>query len=184
MEDDKIVGLFLERDEMAIAQTSEKYGPAILKLSKRITGSEGAADECLNDTLLSLWKNIPPALPRSLGAYALKTARNLSFKRLRHDLAEKRSINSQLPLDELEAAICDEKAYEAFSDAELSAALDGFLRSLSPEARAVFLKRYFFADTVPEIAKDLGISQSKVNSILWRARNKLKAALGRKGAEK
>ena len=182
LEDEKIVELYLKRSELAIDSTQQRYGALLLRVAKKITGSEDDAAECLNDALLNLWQNIPPARPRNLRAYACKVIRNLAFKRLTYKLAEKRNVNCDLPLDELEAVLTDGEADAQYQNVDFSMVLDSFLRSLKPESRVVFLKRYFFMDSVPEIAKDLKMSQSKVNSLLWRARNKLKNDLYEKGA--
>ncbi len=182
LEDEKIVGLFFERNEKALRETEASCGALLRKTAKAILESDSDVEECLNDTLLSLWQNIPPAVPKSLRAYACKVIRNLAFKRLEYGLALKRSINSELPLDELEAVLFDLKTENEFSDVEFTLTLDSFLGSLSAESRAVFLKRYFFCDTVPQIAQDLCISESKVNSLLYRARKKLRSVY-EKGAE-
>ena len=183
MEDEKIVELYLQRSEFAIEATQQSYGNLLITVAKKITKSDDDAAECLNDALLNLWNNIPPARPQNLRAYSCKVVRNLAFKRLTYKLAEKRSVNSELPLDELEAVLPDGDADAQFQDIDFSLLLDRFLRGLKPESRVVFLKRYFFMDTVPEIAKDLKMSESKVNSLLWRARNKLKKDLYEKGAK-
>ena len=184
MEDEKIIELFLQRSESAVAEMSAKYGALLRSVAKNITGSDTDAEECLNDALMNLWQNIPPSIPECLRAYSCKVVRNLALKRLTYSLAEKRSRSSELPLDELEAVMPDSTAGDAFDNIDFSLFLDGFLRTLSSESRVVFLKRYFFMDTVPEIAGDLGISESKVKSILWRARKKLKNTIYAKGANR
>lgn len=181
MDDERIIGLYRERDENAIRLTEERYGAVLLKTAREIVGSADA-DECLNDALLSLWQSIPPAEPKSLRSYACKVIRNLAIKRLEYSLAQKRSQNANTPLDELEAVISDTGAEERYSDIEFRDSLEAFLKKLSREARTVFLKRYFFCDSVPEIAHDLGISESKVNSLLHRTRKRLRAFY-EKGAE-
>lgn len=181
MEDIKIIELFEQRDESAISEVSEKYGTLLKSVAKKITESDADAEECLSDALLRLWQSIPPAKPESLRSYSCKVIRNLALKRLTYNLADKRSANLELPLDELEAVLQDDAAKDAFDSVDFSILLDSFLHSLSQEARVVFLKRYFFMDTVPEISRDLGISESKVKSLLWRARNKLRNTIYRKG---
>ena len=181
MEDEKIVKLFLQRSESAVTEMSEKYGTLLKSVAKKILGSDSDAEECLNDTLLRLWQSIPPAEPASMRAYSCKVVRNIALKRLTYNLAKKRSQNQELPLDELEAVLYDDEAGEAYREIDFSLLLQGFLRTLTPQARVVFLKRYFFMDTVPEISRDLGISESKVKSLLWRARNKLRNTIYKEG---
>ena len=181
MEDREIIELFERRDERALIELDKKYGALLKSVAKKITENESDADECLSDAMMRLWSHIPPARPENLRAYSCKVIRNLAIKRLTHDLAEKRSRNAELPLSELEAVIPDGAAEEALAQIDFSILLDGFLRSLNPESRVVFLKRYFFHDSIPEISMDLGISESKVKSLLWRARAKLKKTIGEKG---
>lgn len=175
MEDKRIVELYFARDELAVSATQEKYGTLLKSIAIKILGESESAEECLNDVYLALWNSVPPESPENLRAYSCKIVRNFAFKRLRYDLAEKRSVHSQVPLDELEAALSDGTAHNAFEDTDFSITVNEFLGELKPESRKVFLKRYFFFDTVPEIAHDLGISESKVKSLLFRARSKFKS---------
>lgn len=181
MEDEKIIELFLHRNESALTEISKKYGALLFGVAKKLLENETDAEECVNDALLRLWQSIPPAEPKSIRAYSCKVVRNQALKRLQYNLAWKRSINSELPLDELEAVLPDFMAGDEIERVDFSLLLDGFLRSLSTESRVVFIKRYFFMDTVPEIAKDLKMSESKVKSLLWRARNKLRNTIYKEG---
>lgn len=182
MEDKKIVELYFSRSEFAITATQEKYGALLLGLAKKITGSEVDAEECVNDALLGLWNSIPPAEPENLRAYVCKVVRNLSLKRLSYNLAEKRSANVEMPLSELEEVLPDGAARDALDMVDFGLLLNGFLAELKPEARMIFTQRYFFFDTIPEIAEDLGVSQNKVKSSLRRTRNKFKNYLSTKGS--
>ena len=182
MEDEKIVSMFLLRDEQAVAAANDKYGKLLCGIASRILDSQSDAEECLNDSLLALWNSIPPNQPDDLRSYACKIIRNLSLKRLSYNLAEKRSQNAGVPLTELEAVLPDESALEALRRVDLSIVVDEFLKTQPPEARAVFIRRYFFFDSVGEIARSIGISESKVKSALFRTRNKLKKCLDMKGS--
>lgn len=184
MEDQKIIGLFFQRDESALFITQKKYGKILSALARRITGNETDAEECLNDTLLGLWNHIPPANPQNLRAYACKVIRNLAFKRLSYNLAEKRSVNSQVSLDELEASLSDGASIGEFENVDFSVLFNSFLRELKPESRVVFLKRYYFLDSEAEIAADLGMSLSKVKALLFRARKKFKNDIYKEVSEK
>ena len=181
MEDEKIVRLYLARDELAITETQKKYGTLLFGIAKRILGTDIDAEECLNDTLLGTWDSIPPAEPDNLRAYVCKIVRNLSIKRLNYNLAEKRSVNSEVSLDELEAVLPDGAALKELESIDLSILLDGFLRTLNSETRAVFVRRYFFFDSISDIAADFGLSKSNVKTSLWRTRNKFKVYLQEKG---
>ena len=120
MEDEKITDLFLQRSESAIGLMQEKYGDLLLNVAKKITGSDIDAKECLNDALLRLWQSIPPAHPKNLRAYSCKVVRNLAFKRLTYSLAEKRNVNSELPLNELEAVLPDTATDDAIQNIDFS----------------------------------------------------------------
>ena len=182
LEDEKIVGLYFARDELAITETQKKYGTLLFGIAKRILGADIDAEECLNDALLGTWNSIPPAEPDNLRAYVCKIVRNLSVKRLNYNLAEKRSVNSEVSLDELEAVLPDGAALEELERIDLSIILDSFLRTLSPETRAVFVRRYFFFDSISDIAADLGLSKGSVKTSLWRTRSKFKEYLQEKGS--
>ena len=182
MDDKRIVELYFARDELAVSATREKYGTLLRSIAVKILGESGATEECLNDVYLALWNSIPPESPENLRAYSCKIVRNLAFKSLRYDLAEKRSVHSQVSLDELEASLSDGASQDAFENVDFSISINEFLGELKPQSRKVFLKRYFFFDTVPEIARDLGMSESKVKSLLFRARNKFKSHILRKEA--
>ena len=177
MEDGSIIELFEERSELALKETESKYGRLILGLSRRITGSESDAEECLNDSLLALWNSIPPAKPDNLCAFVSKIARNCALGKLDYSLAQKRSKNSSVPIEELEALLFDESAQRALERVDLKLLLDGFLRGLKKDERVMFLKRYYFFDSVPEIAEDMGVKESRVNSQLFRTREKLRKYL-------
>ena len=181
LEDSEILGLFWQRSESALAEVLKKYGKMLLHIAERIAGNKTAAEECLDDTLMALWRNIPPARPENLQAYSCKIVRNLAFKRLNYELAQKRSINASVPIEELEAAVSDVGAEYELQRSEVLAIIDELLGRLSAEARAVFLKRYYFMDTVSEISQDLRISEAKVKSILVRSRKKLAEIIRQKG---
>lgn len=179
MNDEEIVELYFARDELAVQSTREKYGGLMLSLAEKTLDGQDA-EECLNDALLALWNSIPPNRPKSLKAYACKIIRNLSFKRLHYNLAQKRTAASEISLDELEASLADSFSEARFNDLEFVEFINGFVKGLNPEMRAVFIKRYFFLDTLPQIAKDLDINEDKVRSMLFRARKRLKRIMTEK----
>lgn len=179
MDDGEIIRLFELRDERAIPEIKEQYGRLMVKIAENITGNPGDAEECLNDSLLGLWNAIPPAKPENLRAYACKTARTAALKRLEYLSAGKRRDEKKLPLSELEAVLGDERSVREADEVEFRVSVDGFLEKLSKEQRTVFLKRYFFYDTVPQIAGDMKISEAKVKSMLHRLGIKFREYLKR-----
>lgn len=175
VEDKQIIELYFARDELAVSATQEKYGGLLSGIALKILGESQAAEECINDAYLSLWRTIPPESPENLRAYSCKIVRNTAFNQLRYSLAEKRSVHSEISLDELEETLSDGISPQAFENVDFSIVVNEFLEGLKPEARKVFLKRYFFLDTIPQIAADMGISESKVKSLLFRARARFKS---------
>lgn len=182
MEDEKIIELFEARDERAVSAVKEKYGGLMLGVSMRILRSSADAEECLNDALMALWKSVPPEKPDSLRAYALRLTRNISLNRLNYNLADKRSGNMQIPLSELEMTLPDGDARSELDSIDFKLLLDGFLRGLKAEQRVIFTRRYFFFDSIGDIARELGISESKVKSSLMRLRKRFKSWLCGKGS--
>ncbi len=178
--DRDIVELFLKRDEKAIEETEQKYSRLCFGISKNILSDESDAEECVNDTYLALWNSIPPKEPKSLMAYAAKVARNLSLKRLEYNCAKKRCADP-VPLHELEDIIADEAAIADHTEEDLGTIINGFLLTQKEDVRNVFLRRYWFFDSIESIAERYSFSESKVKSMLFHTRHKLKIYLKDKG---
>lgn len=184
MKDEQIIALFEARSADAIEQTRIKYGPLCRSLAGKLLHSEEDVEECLNDTYLALWNAIPPAKPAPLSAYLAKITRNLALKKLEHQTAEKRDRNATLSFDELDECLSAPGDREQAVDAiVLRQAITDFLQDQSKENRCIFLRRYFFFDSVKEIARRYGLSESKVKSSLLRTRNKLRTYLIQEGFE-
>lgn len=182
MEDAQIVRLYQDRDPEAIEQTKQKYGSLFQTIAQRLLQSHEEAEECVNDTYLALWESIPPAAPSPLSAYAAKITRNLAMKRLEHLTAAKRSTEATLSFDELSECLpSSDDLAQYMHSLDLRNALTRFLQAQDAESRCIFLRRYFFFDSVKEIALRYGMSQSKVKSKLMRTRNKLKVHLIQEG---
>ena len=182
MEDEAIIGLFFGRDESALGELQQKYGRMLDSIARGITGDEFDAEECVNDTYLAAWRQIPPDRPQNLPAYLCRIVRNLSCHVLDRRRAQKRTAEL-LPLtDELAEVLPSGESVSASLEArELSAAIDRFMRTLSAEARMVFVRRYFYADTVAAISELTGMSESKITSALFRTRKKLRSYLESEG---
>lgn len=183
MTDESIVDLYFSRSESAIAETERAYGRYLSAVARGILGSDADAEEIVNDTYLKAWNAIPPERPHTLKRFLAGITRQLSINRLEQRTAEKRGGGQYvLVLDELAECIPD-RASDPIDRVALETALNAFLRSLSPEMRRVFIRRYYRLTPVARIAKDLAISESKVKSILMRARSKLKEQLIKEGFE-
>ena len=183
MHDHQIVDLFLRRDETAITLTGEKYGKRLRALALNITNDLQAAEECENDTYVQAWNSIPPHEPRDyLFAFLARITRHISLNRCRERSRLKRSAHLCELTAEMEQCIPAPDDLQCRLDSmELSEAINGFLASLSEEKRAVFLRRYWFLDSIEAIAQRFSLSQSKVKTMLFRTRNQLRDYLEQEG---
>ena len=181
MDDHQIVDLFWARSESAISEASKKYGRYCHSIALNIVANAGDAEECVNDTLLQAWNSMPENRPALLSAYLGKITRNLALNRFRKRKAEKRGGGEmELILHELEDCLPAQNSVEdALERAYLAKLISHFLRTLSDEKMTVFVRRYWYADSIASISAHCGISESKIKSILFRCRNKLKAYLER-----
>ncbi|MBQ2676531.1 MAG: RNA polymerase sigma factor [Clostridia bacterium] len=185
MDDKQIIGLYLKRNEAAISETQNKYGRYCHYIAYNILGSDQDAEECVNDTCHKVWYSIPPEQPHNFSAFIAKITRNLALDKYRKYAAKKR-IDSQtaLALDELSECIPSPCDVESVADKmDLSDALSRFIKSLSPQSRKVFVRRYWYLSSIKEIAEDYNISESKVKMLLLRTRNKLKLFLEKEGVQ-
>lgn len=182
MEDRKIIELYVHRDEKAITETSHKYGPYCFSIANRILNNKEDSDECVNDTWLKAWNLIPPTIPKYLHLFLAKLTRNLSFDKYRMEHAKKRGGGElSLVMDELEEVIADSGNVEAeYERKELAGIINGYLHSLPDRECNIFLRRYFYMETVKEIAKRYALSESNVSMTLSRTRKKLKEFLEKK----
>ena len=183
MEDSKIVDLYWNRDQEAIAQTADKYGKYCTAIAKNILGNEEDAKECVNDTYLQAWNAMPDMRPAVLSTFLGKITRNLAFNRYKHHHAKKRG-GSEIPLvlDELSDCISGTNTVEQEANyLELVRAIDKFLDALSPKKRKLFVCRYWYADSIAKIARQQGMKETAVSMTLSRIRNDLKEYLEKGG---
>lgn len=183
MEDSEIITLYWERNPDAISETATKYGSYCKSIARNILGSEEDAEECLNDTYLNAWNSMPPHRPNLLSAYLGKITRNLSFDKFRRHRAAKRGGGEmELVLEELSECIPgEENVWQKIEKQELVHAINGFLTTLPQEKCSIFLCRYWYAASVPEIAKRFGKTEGNVSVLLNRMRGKLKNYLTERG---
>ena len=168
MEDSEIVELYWRRDEAAIRETRRKYGGYLAKIARSILSSREDGEEVVNDTCLRAWNAIPPSRPDSLSAYLGKIARRLSIDALSLSELEECVPGGAGPEERLELSL-------------LAQAINGYLRTLAPQARSAFIGRYFYLDSLKEVASHLGMSESKAKSMLYRVRQGLKTYLTQEG---
>lgn len=181
MDDRHILRLLLSRAEQAIEALASSYGKRLYGIAMNILGSSRDAEECVNDTYLALWNAIPPEEPDPLCAYAYRVGRNTALKRLRSNTAQLRNSAYDLSLEELAGCIPDNSLWEQLEARELGRMLDRFLDTLSKENRTVFLRRYWFGDSVKDIARSLGLKEATVSARLSRTRAALRHYLNKEG---
>ncbi|MBQ8550297.1 MAG: RNA polymerase sigma factor [Clostridia bacterium] len=183
MDDLQIVDLFWRRDESAVTETDTKYGRYLKKISYNILSQDEDVNECVNDTYMRAWNTMPSERPSKLGVYLGRIVRGLSIDLLRKKGAEKRGGKQYLlSLSELEECVDGApSAEDKLNEKLLGEAISRYLYSLPAESRTVFVCRYFFCDSIEEIAKCKGCSQSKIKSLLFRTRKGLKAFLESEG---
>ncbi len=182
LEDREIISLFFERSEQAIAELERKYGAAVRKTASHILSSRQDVEECANDTWLGVWNAIPPQRPDSLIAFVCKITRNLATWKYHSNTAQKRNGRYDLVLDELEECIPSAVNVETeYEEKELSAAITLFLDTLSYENRFCFLRRYWYADAVSDIAAMTHSSSHRISVRLFRTRERLHRYLKEEG---
>lgn len=183
MDDDKIVDLYLMRNEDAIKQTSLKYGKQLHSIAVNIVQDSSDAEECENDTYIKAWNSIPPHEPRTyLFAFLARITRNTSLDLCKYKNRQKRTavivelsaeLEQCIPAPTVEVCQISDEGFEEL--------ISSFLWKLDEDTRNVFIRRYWFLDSINQIAERFQMSESKVKSMLFRTRNKLRKYLEKEG---
>lgn len=183
MQDQQIVKLYLARNEDAIIQTEQKYGSYLFTVSHNILSDPEDSRECVNDTYLAAWNSIPPHHPTKLGAYLSKITRQISIDVFRRRSAAKRFASEYaLSLEELGDCFPDTTTPEQMLDAKiLEEAMNRFVSALPSSTQSIFLRRYYFFDSLKDIAAAVGMKETKVKMILYRTRQQLRSHLKKEG---
>ncbi len=181
MEDQEIIELFFLRSERAIAELTDKYGSVMRRVAFYVLRDEQDVEECVNDACLGVWNKIPPERPDPLMAYVCRITKNLALNRLRHKRAMKRDDSRECSLEALEelegelpGGITVE---ERWSRQRLTEAIQSFLDGLDRKSRVMFVKRYWFGESLEDIARECGVRANTVAVRLRRIRAKLKRHL-------
>jgi len=180
VEDNQIIGMFWERNEGAIRETEQKYGPYCLAIARRITSSPYDAEECVNDTYLRAWNAIPPERPNSLKLFLGRITRNLAINRYEADHAAKRNGGFAEIADEFLTCVPDREPLPG-EDLAFRDALNRFLSTLSPTARILFLRRYWYFLSIREIARGMDMTEGSVRVSLHRTRALFRTYLTKEG---
>ena len=179
MEDEQIVRLYWDRNEQAIRESSIKYGAYCGSIARNILANEPDVEECVNDTWLNAWRAMPPHRPSVLSTFLGKITRNLAFNLYKKLHRDKRGGHTMdLVLDELEELVSgrDDPEQAALSKA-LGEEISHFLNTLTVEKQHLFVLRYWYAESIPDIAKRFGMSENNVSVSLSRIRAKLRQYL-------
>lgn len=181
MEDLNIIELYFARDEQAIKETDAKYGRLCHSIAYNILHNKEDSEECVNDTYIGVWNAIPPTRPNHFIGFVCKITRNLALKRIEAMNRLKRSQATVVSLDELAEILSDESIAEDVSDEGITELIGDFLRKEKADVRNVFLRKYYFFDSVGDIAERYGFTEDKVKSMLYHTRKKLKEYLVKEG---
>ena len=181
MEDQAIIRLFLDRSGDAIEKLSRKYGRLLHGIAANFLSDSRDIQECVNDTYLAVWNTIPPENPNPLSSYICRILRNIALKRRRSNTAQCRNNAYERSLDELAECIPDTALEDAIRSRELGRSINRFLDTLPKESRIIFLRRYWFGDSVKNIAALTGIKENAVSVRLSRTRNALAQHLNKEG---
>lgn len=177
MDDVKIIEALFERDECALVELEQRYGRIYRTAVRNVLRDPRDVEECINDTLLAVWNTIPPKRPSSLLAFVSRIARAKAIDKLRYNTREKRDESMSLLLEELEECVADNEERED----ECAEILNEFLDGLSIRPRVIFLRRYFYFESVQSIAKRFDMTENAVSVSLFRTREGLRKALIKKG---
>lgn len=180
MEDERIVMLYWERNETAVWECERKYGKYCHTIAYNILHSREDAEECVNDTWNGAWNAIPPEKPTKLRCFLARMTRNIAIDRYRHDRAQKRGAETESVMDEYWECIPNGDA-SVEDEFILKQAINGFLASLDTRSRVIFLRRYWYAMSVKDIAACMHLSESHISVILHRTRSKFKDHLTKEG---
>ena len=181
MNDPEIIELYFKRDEKAIEETDAKYGKLCYRIAYNILNNHEDSEECVNDTYLGVWNAIPPTRPNNFVAFVCRITRNLSLNHLEKMSRQKRSAAIVVSLDELAEVLPDDSIADGLSNEYIGKAISNFLRSENEVTRNVFMRKYYFFDSIGDISKRFGFSESKLKSMLFHTRNKLKEYLIKEG---
>ena len=184
MEDREIVDLYFKRSESAIEETDKKYGRHCYCIANRILNDEEDAKEIVNDTYLKAWNTIPPNKPTSLYSYLGMLARQLSLNKYKEKTRKKRGGNAvDIAIYELENILASESASDIMDKKHLGSVLNRFLGELPKKSRMIFIRRYWYMDSISTISKTFAISEANVKITLFRLRQRLKKYLKKEGID-
>lgn len=184
MEDNSIIQLYWERSEQAISETDSKYGRLCRYVAMNILKNREDGEECVNDTYLGLWNAMPPQRPSRFSVFVSRVTRNLALKKYEYLSAAKRNPEAVCSLSELEECVSGQDAVEnELENRRIEQAISDFLWQQDEEKRVIFLRRYWYFESIDDICRHSGYSRSKVTSMLHQTRKRLRTYLEKEGIE-
>lgn len=180
MEDQQIVSLLFARDEAGLYHAKEKYLPLCRKVLQQVLSDEQDVLECTNDVLLALWNSIPPHFPQRLSAYLCTLARRIGINRYKANQCQKRGGGYTRLLQELDNCL---DPRQTLPDMDLQRILREFLAQLDGQTRVLFLRRYYYMESVKDLAKLFAVSENYISVRLHRAKRQLRTMLNKEGIE-
>lgn len=181
MEDYKIVDLYWERSERAIVETGNKYGRMLTAISISLVPTREDAEECLNDTYMVAWNSMPDQRPIYLGAFLSKIIRRLSIDRYRSSHSQKRGGTDVFVEELTECIPSNDDVVSSYDNKLLEGALNRFILSLDEEKRHIFVRRYYYSDSIEAIADEMRMGEGKIKTALFRVRKALRKYLEEEG---
>lgn len=182
MNDTEIVALYLERNESAIGETASKYGKYLSRIAFNILYDSGESEETVNDTYLAAWNSIPPHRPDVLSAFLSKITRRLSIDLLRRrGRLKRRASEYAISLDELTECAAPTTPDDDLDLKLLSESIARFLEALPADTRDAFICRYYFLDSLRDVARAFSMSEAKLKSLMHRTRLALREHLAKEG---
>ena len=182
MEDKQIIELLFARDELGLKMTEEKYNKLYRSILRQALQDPADIDECANDVLMGVWNSIPPHYPNHFPSYICRIARRIGINRFKHNTRQKRNVGCHVVLSELEGCIsAPDKLAQRQEAIEFQELLNRFLLDLDPQSRVLFIRRYFYLESVKSLAQRFGVNASFVSVRLHRARAALRTLLKKEG---
>lgn len=174
-----IVALLEARNEEALIYLKKQYGNYCYSIAYGILRDHEEAQEVVNDVWLRIWQSVPPAKPTCIQAYVAKLCRNAALDRIKHYDAKKRK-SAALPLEELRDML-PAPGINWDEGRELKDILSRFVKGLKAEEQKLFLRRYWYNESIEELAESFGCSPSRITGILFRVRKRLRKYLEKEG---
>ncbi len=182
MEDNKIIDLFFERSDQAVAELSSKYGRLMTSVAQGFLDSDEDVEECVSDAYLGIWDTIPPYRPENLRDFAVRILRNCAIKRFKANTAAKRGYGYTVALEEIEGCFAAAGSpEEQLSAKETWELINTFLSRLDPQNRILFVSRYYLGRTPAQIGRELNMTSHRISVRLYRIRESLRAFLEKEG---